>query len=108
LVYDGLWFSALREALDAFVDAVMAPVTGTVRMKLYKGNCTPAGVRSPYSLYDPELATFGPDRVYNQADATGFINLFGLPLRVRAAVLRRAAAEGERRDAEKKTVAWAR
>lgn len=108
LVYDGLWFSALREALDAFVDAVMAPVTGTVRMKLYKGNCTPAGVSSPYSLYDPELATFGPDRVYNQADATGFINLFGLPLRVRAAVLRRAAAESERRDVEKRTVAWAR
>ncbi len=59
-------------------------VTGTVRLKLYKGSCTPAGSSSPYSLYDPELATFGSDQVYNQADATGFINIFGLPLKVRA------------------------
>ncbi|MEW6425131.1 MAG: argininosuccinate synthase [Bacillota bacterium] len=84
LVYDGLWYTPLREALDAFVDVTQRTVTGTVRMKLYKGNCTPAGVTSPYSLYNPELATFGRDEIYNQADATGFINLFGLPLKVRA------------------------
>ena len=71
LVYDGMWFSPLREALDAFVNETQKTVTGTVRMKLYKGNIYSAGVKSPYSLY-------------NQADATGFINLFGLPLKVRA------------------------
>ncbi len=86
LVYDGLWFTPLREALDAFVEVTQRTVTGTVRLKLYKGNCTPAGVTSPYSLYHPELATFGRDEIYNQADATGFINLFGLPLKVRALV----------------------
>ncbi|MBC7201787.1 MAG: argininosuccinate synthase, partial [Pseudomonas balearica] len=84
LVYDGLWYTPLREALDAFVDVTQRTVTGTVRMKLYKGNCTPAGATSPYSLYNPELATFSRDEIYNQADATGFINLFGLPLKVRA------------------------
>jgi argininosuccinate synthase len=84
LVYDGVWFSPLREALDAFVDVTQRTVTGTVRMKLYKGNCTPAGVTSPYSLYDQELSTFGRDEIYDQKDAGGFINLFGLPLKVRA------------------------
>ncbi|MEW5899503.1 MAG: argininosuccinate synthase [Bacillota bacterium] len=84
LVYDGLWYTPLREALDAFIDVTQRTVTGTVRMKLYKGNCTPAGVTSPYSLYNPELATFSRDEIYNQADAAGFINLFGLPLKVRA------------------------
>ena len=84
LVYDGVWFSPLREAMDAFVDKTQRTVTGTVRMKLYKGNCTPAGVTSPYSLYDEELATFNEDEVYSQADAEGFINLFGLPLKVQA------------------------
>ncbi len=84
LVYDGVWFSPLREAMDAFVDRTQRTVTGTVRMKLYKGNCTPAGVTSPYSLYDEELATFNEDEVYSQADAEGFINLFGLPLKVQA------------------------
>lgn len=84
LVYDGVWFSPLREAMDAFVDKTQRTVTGTVRMKLYKGNCTPAGVTSPYSLYDEDLATFNEDDVYSQADAEGFINLFGLPLKVRA------------------------
>ncbi|MHB1126634.1 MAG: argininosuccinate synthase [Bacillota bacterium] len=83
LVYDGVWFAPLKEALDAFVDSTQRTVTGTVRMKLYKGNCTPAGVRSPYSLYSEELATFGADEVYNQKDAEGFINLFGLPLKIR-------------------------
>ncbi|ACV61491.1 argininosuccinate synthase [Desulfofarcimen acetoxidans DSM 771] len=84
LVYEGVWFAPLREALDAFVDATQRTVTGTVRMKLYKGNCTPAGAKSPYSLYSEELATFGRDEVYSQKDAAGFINLFGLPLKVRA------------------------
>ncbi|MBO8169439.1 MAG: argininosuccinate synthase [Thermoanaerobacteraceae bacterium] len=84
LVYDGIWYSPLREALDAFVDSTQKTVTGTVRLKLYKGNCTPAGIKSPYSLYSEEFATFGEDEVYNQKDAEGFINLFGLPLKVRA------------------------
>lgn len=84
LVYDGNWFTPLREALSAFVDSTQKTVTGTVRMKLYKGNCTVAGVKSPYSLYSEELATFGADDIYNQKDAEGFINLFGLPLKVRA------------------------
>lgn len=84
LVYDGVWFSPLREALDAFVDITQKTVTGTVRMKLYKGNCTPAGSKSPYSLYSQELSTFSRDEIYNQHDAEGFINLFGLPLKVRA------------------------
>ncbi|MGM9519946.1 MAG: argininosuccinate synthase [Phascolarctobacterium sp.] len=84
LVYDGMWFSPLREALDGFVNETQKTVTGTVRMKLYKGNIYSAGVKSPYSLYSQEYVTFGEDEVYNQADATGFINLFGLPLAVRA------------------------
>lgn len=84
LVYDGMWFSPLREALDGFVNETQKTVTGTVRMKLYKGNIYSAGVKSPYSLYSQEYVTFGEDEVYNQADATGFINLFGLPLKVRA------------------------
>ena len=84
LVYDGVWFAPLREALDAFVNNTQHTVTGTVKLKLYKGNIMPAGSTSPYSLYDEELSTFGRDEVYNQADAEGFINLFGLPLKVRA------------------------
>ncbi|MDD3396251.1 MAG: argininosuccinate synthase [Acidaminococcaceae bacterium] len=84
LVYDGMWFSPLREALDAFVNETQKTVTGVVRMKLYKGNIISAGSKSPYSLYSQEYVTFGEDEVYNQADATGFITLFGLPLTVRA------------------------
>lgn len=84
LVYDGNWYTPLREALSAFVDETQKTVSGTVRVKLYKGNCTPAGVKSPYSLYSEEIATFGRDEVYNQKDAEGFINLFGLPIKVRA------------------------
>ena len=84
LVYDGMWFSPLREALAAFVDETQKTVTGTVRLKLYKGNIISAGSKSPYSLYSQEYVTFGADEVYNQADASGFINLFGLPLTVRA------------------------
>ena len=83
LVYDGMWFSPLREALAAFVDETQKTVTGTVRLKLYKGNIISAGAKSPYSLYSQEYVTFGADEVYNQADAGGFINLFGLPLTVR-------------------------
>lgn len=84
LVYDGNWYTPLREALSAFVDSTQQTVTGTVRLKLYKGNCIPAGVKSPYSLHDIEIATFDKDDVYNQKDSEGFINLFGLPLKVRA------------------------
>ena len=84
LVYDGMWFSPLREAMAAFVDETQKTVTGTVRLKLYKGNIISAGAKSPYSLYSQEYVTFGADEVYNQADASGFINLFGLPLTVRA------------------------
>ena len=84
LVYDGMWFSPLREALTAFVQETQKTVTGIVRLKLYKGNIISAGAKSPYSLYSQEYVTFGEDEVYNQADATGFINLFGLPLTVRA------------------------
>ncbi len=89
LVYDGLWYTPLREALSAFVDETQKTVTGTVKMKLYKGNCTPAGAKSPYSLYDEDIATFSEDEVYDQKDSAGFINLFGLPLKVRATMLKR-------------------
>jgi argininosuccinate synthase len=84
LVYYGQWFTPLREALSAFVDATQQTVTGQVRLKLYKGNIILASVSSPYSLYDEEIATFDEDEVYNQKDAEGFINLFGLPIKVRA------------------------
>ncbi len=86
LVYYGQWFTPLREALAAFVDKTQERVTGTVRIKLYKGNCTVVGRKSPYSLYREEFATFGQDDVYDQSDAAGFINLFGLPLKVKALV----------------------
>jgi argininosuccinate synthase len=84
LVYNGKWYSNLRNALQAFVDETQKRVTGTVRIKLYKGNCTVAGTKSPFSLYSEEFATFDADEVYNQKDAEGFINLFGLPLKVQA------------------------
>lgn len=84
LVYDGKWFTPLRNALSAFVDATQEFVTGDVKLKLYKGNIIDAGVTSPYSLYDEEVATFDEDEVYNHADAAGFINLFGLSLKVQA------------------------
>ena len=82
LVYYGQWFHPLREALSAFVDETQKVVTGEVKMKLYKGNCTPAGAKSPFSLYDEEIATFEAEEVYDQADAGGFINCFGLPMKV--------------------------
>jgi len=84
LVYFGQWYTPLREALSAFVDKTQETVTGTVKLKLYKGNIINAGITSPYSLYNPEFATFDEDGVYNQADAAGFINLFGLPIKVNA------------------------
>ena len=84
LVYNGQWFTPLREALSAFVDKTQETVTGDVRMKIYKGNIIPAGMKSPYSLYSEEIATFGEEDVYDQHDAEGFINLFGLPIKVRA------------------------
>ncbi len=84
LVYNGLWFSPLREALSAFVDKTQENVTGEVKLKLYKGNIVNAGMTSPYSLYNEEYATFDEDAVYNQKDSAGFINLFGLPTVVKA------------------------
>ena len=84
LVYNGQWYTPLREALSAFVDKTQETVTGEVKLKLYKGNIINAGVTSPYTLYDEEVATFSEDHVYNQADAAGFINLFGLPIQVKA------------------------
>ena len=84
LVYDGKWFTPLREALSAFVDSTQQTVTGEVKLKLYKGNMINAGVTSPFSLYDPEIATFDEDDVYDQKDSAGFINLYGLPIKVHA------------------------
>ena len=84
LVYFGQWFTPLREALSAFVTSTQQTVTGDVKLKLYKGNIIDAGVTSPYSLYDEEIATFDEDEVYDQKDSAGFINLFGLPIKVQA------------------------
>ncbi len=84
LVYNGQWYTPLREALSAFVDKTQETVTGEVKLKLYKGNIINAGVTSPYSLYSEEIATFGEDEVYDQMDSQGFINLFGLPIKVKA------------------------
>lgn len=84
LVYNGLWFGNLRKSLSAFVEETQKNVTGIVRLKLYKGNIINAGVKSLYTLYNEEFATFGEDGVYNQKDAEGFINLFGLPTKVQA------------------------
>ena len=84
IVYNGQWYTPLREAMSAFVSKTQERVTGDVKLKLYKGNIINAGVTSPYTLYDEEVATFDEDEVYNQADAAGFINLFGLPIKVKA------------------------
>jgi argininosuccinate synthase len=83
-VYNGLWYSPLTEAIVSFVKTTQKYVTGDVKLKLYKGNIINAGVTSPFSLYDPEIATFDEDEVYDQADSAGFINLFGLPTKVYA------------------------
>ena len=84
IVYNGQWYTPLREALTAFVNETQKTVTGDVKLKLYKGNIINAGVTSPYTLYDEEVATFDAEDVYNQKDAEGFINLFGLPIHVKA------------------------
>lgn len=90
LVYDGKWFTPLREALSAMVDSMEETVTGEVRLKLYKGSVTPAGASSPYSLYNEDIASFGDSHeLYSHKDAEGFINLFGLPLKVRALMNRK-------------------
>lgn len=90
LIYNGQWFTPLREAISAFVDKTQENVTGTVRLKLYKGNMIPAGVESPFSLYSEAIATFG-ESDYNQQDAAGFINLYGLPIKVQAQLKQRRA-----------------
>ena len=84
LVYNGQWFTTCREALSAFVDKTQETVTGEVKLKLYKGNIMGAGMKSPYSLYSEDMATFDEDDCYDQMDSQGFINLFGLPLKVKA------------------------
>jgi argininosuccinate synthase len=86
LVYFGKWFTPLREALSAFVAKTQERVTGAVRVKLFKGNCAVVGRKSVFSLYREDFATFGQDDVYDQGDAEGFINLFGLPLKVKALI----------------------
>ena len=90
LVYNGQWFTPLKESLDAFVDKTQTNVSGTVRLKLYKGNCSVVGRKSARSLYRPDLATFEKEAIFNQKDAEGFINLFGLPLKVEALLKGRA------------------
>ncbi len=84
LVYNGLWFTKKREALDAFIEETQKNVTGTVRVKLYKGSCAVVGRKSPVTLYEPDIATFDASSLYDQKDATGFLRIFGLPLRVEA------------------------
>jgi len=88
LVYYGLWFSPLREALDAFVNVTQQNVTGQVKLKLFKGRCSPAGIKSPNSLYRTDLASFKMGAEYQPMDATGFIRLFGLPMKVAGAIKR--------------------
>ena len=95
LLYNGLWDSPLRAALSAFVDETQKPMTGTVKMKLYKGQAIPIASQSPYSLYSEEFATFGKDEVYTQADATGFINLWSLPLKIKAMQKMKHEKEGK-------------
>ena len=95
LLYNGQWFTPLREALSAFVDKTQEHVTGKVRLKLYKGNIIKAGAWSDWSLYSEEIATFGEDHVYDQKDSAGFINLWGLPISVAAAVAKKNAKKGQ-------------
>lgn len=95
LVYYGLWFCQLREALDAFVDVTQRNVTGEVKMKLFKGRCTPAGIKSPNSLYKTDLASFKMGAEYDPTDATGFIRLFGLPAKVAAVVNKKGKSKAD-------------
>ena len=92
ILYDGQWFTPLREAISAFVDSTQEQVTGTVKMKLYKGTAWPVASKSPFTLYNEEFATFSEDEVYDQHDAEGFINLFSLPMKIRA--IQKQAREG--------------
>ena len=87
-MYYGQWFTTLRQSIDAFIRESEKYVTGTVRLKLYKGSCITAGRKSPHSLYREDYATFGADQVYNQKDAEGFIRLFGLPNKIESLVRR--------------------
>ena len=89
LVYNGQWFTPLREALSAFVDKTQETVTGKVVLKLYKGNIILSSVSSPYTLYSEEIATFDEDDVYDQSEAGGFIDLFGLPIKVQAQMMQK-------------------
>lgn len=93
LLYDGLWYTPLKQALDAFIDSTQETCTGQIKMKLYKGNCIPAGIKSPYSLYSEEIAIFGEDDVYDQKDAEGFIHLFSLPLKTNARMRAKSGLE---------------
>jgi argininosuccinate synthase len=102
LVYNGQWFTPLREALDLFFDSTQQVVTGSVRMKLYKGHALLAGVKSPYSLYSSDLASFTMGNEYDATDATGFIRLLGLPLKVRAAIKNEAEKKAKKKASKKK------
>ena len=101
LVYNGQWFTPLREALDLFFDSTQQVVTGSVRMKLYKGHALLAGVKSPYSLYSSDLASFTMGNEYDATDATGFIRLLGLPLKVRAAINSEAEKKAKKKVKKK-------
>jgi argininosuccinate synthase len=106
LIYGGLWFSPLREALSAFVDATQKTVTGTVKVKLYKGSISSAGASSPYSLYNASIASFTTGELYNHADAKGFIRLYGLPTLVRA-LMEKDIKEGKKgKETGGKMVKW--
>lgn len=93
LVYNGLWFTPLRKALSAFVDETQKCVTGSVKLKLYKGNIIDCGMTSPYSLYDADIATFDEDEVYDQSDSQGFVNLYSLPTKIQASLDAKMAAK---------------
>ncbi len=95
LVYDGQWFTSLKTALDAFIDATQVNVTGEVKLKLFKGSCTAIASQSPYSLYNEAFVTFGEDAVYNQKDAEGFINLFTLSIKIKALMMQEGIGQNE-------------
>ena len=96
VVYEGKWFTPLREAIQAFIDVTQEYVTGEVKFKLYKGNIIKAGETSPYSLYNESLASFTTGDLYDHHDADGFINLFGLPLKVRAMKMQELSKENQK------------
>jgi argininosuccinate synthase len=108
ILYNGQWFTPLREAICAFVDKVSENVTGDVKLKLYKGNIIPAGMTSPYSLYSEQIASFGEDDSYDQNDSAGFINLFGLPIKVAAMqeVKRKQEEKKKKKHGHKEKVVW--